>query len=291
MPPVQITWHDYRADNIAGSVCATPSNTASETQEYALDDGGADVHEDQGNPNIEESGSTDESNTTTIESFESTPEEDLDTTLRDIESEAQGSDSDESEAEEWEVEEEDEEAQAEASTQLDETEPEASLDEEANQEDPGNDEDTQQDEGVIQGTEDEVTATLPGSEDIPDEIIGTSIFSFYLRHPSMFSSFPFLQILGYKNPYKMCSAVNKCCLADTVVNCIARAIRWAPYRDFYLGSYLLALLFVPNLHTTMNDSAILIISWALICARRIHLMHATCFAANREMRSSPIIRG
>jgi len=205
MLPVQITWHAYRADNIAGSGCATPSNTASETQEYSLDDGGADVHEDQGNPNIEESGSTDESNTTTIESFESTPEEDLDTTLRNIESEAQGSDSDDSEAEEWDVEEEDEEAQAEANTQLDETEPEASLDEEANQEDPGNDEDTQQDEGVIQGTEDEVTATLPGSEDIPDEIIGTSIFSFYLRPPFLSHLFLFCNPSVIKIPINVFS--------------------------------------------------------------------------------------
>lgn len=121
---------------------------------------------------------------TAIESFESTPEEDLDATLGEIEPETQRSDSNEVE----------EEAQADANTQLDE--PGVQLDKEGNEESLDNDGDTQQDEEVIEVTEDEA---IPRSEVIPEEAIGTSIFSFSLRPPFISSSFTSSRALNCQN--------------------------------------------------------------------------------------------
>jgi hypothetical protein len=136
---------------------------------------------------------------TTIESFESTPEEDLDATMEDIEPEAQEPDSNE------EVE---EEAQAEANTQLDETEPGVQLDKEGSGEGLDNDGDTQQDEEVIEVTVDEIATTLPGSEEIPGAT-GTSILSFSLRPPFTFSSFTSLRALYCQSIRKRYSTVSK----------------------------------------------------------------------------------
>jgi hypothetical protein len=205
-PYFKITRHDHQANTILGSGCSTPrrrfccenvyckhnkepepeptavptpepeseatpqpepSNTTSEIQECEPQDKDAvATNEEKCDSIVEESGSTDESNVTTVESSESTSKDELDNTLGDIEPKTEGSESKEIGDEE--------EVQAEVNTHIDETEPEVELDKKGGEEGLRDGENTQEDDKVVEGIEDESATCVPGALEAPVDSIGTS---------------------------------------------------------------------------------------------------------------------